>query len=209
MSTGERVPLENAVMQIEEIRQRLAHVETFRGYRAATIGGTAVFALVGAALQAVFTPEPLQQPYAYLTIWGSIAASSLLVSIGQVCWRAWSSASALTTRQTWLALEQLLPSLMAGGVVTMVISEQEPDLLWMLPGVWSLFFGLGVWASRRILPQPVGWIGIYYLVAGSGCFLTGSGAWACSPLLMLGTFGVGQAALAAVMYRYLEQSDAA
>lgn len=209
MSTGERIPLDSAVLQIEEIRQRLAQAETFRGYRAATIAGTAVFAVVGAFLQWVFAPEPLSKPYSYLTIWGSIAASSLLVSLAQVCWRAWASGSALATRQTWLALEQFLPSLMAGGVVTLVVSEQEPELLWMLPGVWSLFFGLGVWASRRILPQPVGWVGIYYLIAGSACFLTGNGPWACSPLLMLGTFGIGQAALAAIMYRYLEQSDAA
>jgi hypothetical protein len=201
--------LENAVLQIEEIRRRLAHAETFRGYRAATIAGTAVFALVGAALQALLTPEPLLQPYTYLTIWCSIAVSSLLVSIGQVCWRAWVSESALATRQTWMALEQFLPSLMAGAVLTIVISEREPDLLWMLPGVWSLFFGLGVWASRRILPQPVGWVGIYYLIAGSCCFLTADGPWACSPLFMLGTFGAGQAVLAVIMYRYLEQSDAA
>lgn len=209
MSWGERVPLESAVLQIEEIRLRLAQAETFRGYRAATIAGTAVFAFIGAILQSVFAPQPLLQPYTYLTIWGSIAAASLLVSIAQVCWRAWISESALTTRQTWLALEQFLPCPVAGGVVTCVVSEWEPGALWMLPGLWSLFFGLGVWASRRLLPRPVGWVGVYYLIAGSSCFLTGNGSWACAPVLMLATFGVGQAALAAIMYRYLEHSDAA
>lgn len=209
MSSVGRVPLANAVSQIEEIQRRLAQAETFRGYRAATIAGTAVFAVVGAVLQTLLTPEPLEQPHTYLTIWGSIAMSSLLVSLAQVIWRAWSSGSPLATRQTWLALEQFLPCLAAGGAVTLVISEWEPGVLWMLPGLWSLFFGLGVWVSRRLLPRPVGWVGVYYLVAGSLCFLAGRGEWACSPLQMLATFGVGQAAIAVIMYLYLEQPDAA
>lgn len=209
MSSMSRVPLQDAVSQIEEIQRRLAQAETFRGYRAATIGGTAVFAVVGAVLQTVLTPEPLERPYTYLTIWGSIACASLLFSVAQVIWRAWSSGSLLTTRQTWLALEQFLPCPIVGAVVTMVVSEWEPGVLWMLPGLWSLFFGLGVWASRRLLPRPVGWVGVYYLLAGCICLLVGSGEWACSAVLMLATFGVGQAALAAIMYLYLEQPDAA
>jgi hypothetical protein len=209
MSDVRRVPLANAVSQIEEIQRRLALAETFRGYRAATIAGTAMFAVVGAVLQTFFAPQPIQQSQTYLTIWGSIASVCLLVSVGQVIWRAWASGSPLTTRQTWLALEQFLPCPVAGAVVTGVISEWEPGAMWMLPGLWSLFFGLGVWASRRLLPRPVAWVGIYYLLAGSVCLVGGRGEWACSPLEMLGTFGVGQSALAAIMYVYLEQPDAA
>jgi hypothetical protein len=115
----------------------------------------------------------------------------------------------LTTRQTWLALQQFLPCPFAGAVVTAVILEFEPDALWLLPGLWSLFFGLGVWASRRLLPAPVAGVGLYYLLAGSAGLLIGRGEWACSPLLMLATFGIGQAALAVIMYSYLEQPDAA
>jgi hypothetical protein len=209
MSSIGRVPLADAVSQIEDIHRRLAHAETFRGYRAATIAGTAVFAVIGAALQTWLAPQPLAQPYVYLTIWGSIAAASLMVSVAQVIWRAWSSRSPLTTRQTWLALEQFLPCPFAGAVVTVVISELEPSAMWMLPGLWSLFFGLGVWASRRLLPTPVGWVGLYYLVAGSVCLAFGRSDWSCSPVEMLATFGVGQAALAVILYRYLEHPDAA
>ncbi|MFO0918557.1 MAG: hypothetical protein U0872_09615 [Planctomycetaceae bacterium] len=209
MSAISPVPLHDAVSQIDEIQRRLAHAETFRGYRAATIAGTAVFALIGAALQTRIAPRPQEQPITYVTIWGSIAAACLLFSVGQVIWRAWSSGSRLTTRQTWLALQQFLPCPFAGAVVTAVISESVPDALWLLPGLWSLFFGLGVWASRRLLPGPVAAVGIYYLLAGSACFFTGRGEWACSPWLMLLTFGIGQTALAVIMYSYLEQSDAA
>jgi hypothetical protein len=204
-----QVPLQDAVSQIEEIQRRLAHAETFRGYRAATIAGTAIFAGIGALLQTLITPRPLEQPFTYATIWGSLASACLLFSVGQVIYRAWSSRSPLTTRQTWLALQQFLPCPFAGAVVTAVISELEPGALWLLPGLWSLFFGLGVWASRRLLPPPVGWVGVYYLLAGSVCLFAGPGDWACSPLWMLASFGIGQTALAVIMYRYLEQADVA
>ncbi len=209
MSAISPVPLHDAVSQIDEIQRRLARAETFHGYRAATIAGTGAFALIGAALQTGIAPRPLEQPIAYVSLWGSIAAGCLLFSVAQVIWRAWSSGSPLTTRQTWLALQEFLPCPVAGAVVTAVISESAPDALWLLPGLWSLFFGLGVWASRRLLPAPVAGVGIYYLLAGSVCLLAGRGEWACSPWLMLATFGVGQTALAIIMYCYLEQGDAA
>ncbi len=209
MSGVGHIPLRDAVSQIEEIQFRLAQAETFRGYRAATIGGTAVFAVVGAALQWMWVPRPADQPHVYVTIWGVIATVCLAFSIAQVVWRAWSSGSPLATRQTWLAMQQFLPCPCAGAVVTLVISELEPSALWMLPGLWSLFFGLGVWASSRLLPWPVAWAGIYYLAAGSLCLIFGRGDWACSPVLMLATFGAGQAAIAVIMHLFLEQSDAA
>jgi hypothetical protein len=201
------LPLQDAVSQIEEIQRRLAHAETFRGYRSATIAATALCAVVGAALQWLWRIEPMEQHIAYVTLWGSIATACLLLSTGQIVWNAWASGSPLATRQTWLALKQFLPCPIAGGVVTLVISELEPSSLWLLPGLWSLFFGLGVWASRRFLPAPVGWVGIYYLMAGSVCLMGSHGEWACSPVWMLATFGVGQSALALIMYLYLEQPD--
>src|SRR5262245_13572235 len=120
MSTFGPVPLKDAVSQIEEIQRRLAHAETFRGYRSATLAGTAVFALIGAVLQWLWASPPLEHPYAYVTLWGSIATVCLLFSTGQVIWGAWSSGSPLATRQTWLALQQFLPCPVAGGVVTLV-----------------------------------------------------------------------------------------
>jgi hypothetical protein len=209
MATLEKAPLLVAVAQIDEIQRRLAHAETFRGYRAATLAGTAVFAVVGAVLQWVLAPRPLDEPYTYVTIWGSIAAVCLVFSMGQCVWRAWASGSSLATRQTWLALQQFLPCPVAGGVVTLVISEWEPNALGLLPGLWSLFFGLGVWASHRLLPAPVAWVGLYYLVAGSAALVLSRGEWSCSPVWMLASFGAGQAALAIILYRYLEQPDVA
>lgn len=209
MSGVGHIPLRDAVSQIEEIQLRLAQAETFRGYRAATIGGTAVCAILGAVLQWAWISDPLDQPQAYLMLWGTIAAACLACSVAQVIGRAWSQGSPLATRQTWLALQQFLPCPFAGAVVTLVIWTCEPTALWLLPGLWSLFFGLGVWASSRLLPWPVAWAGIYYLAAGSFCLAFGRGEWACSPVLMLATFGTGQAAIAAIMHLFLEQSDAA
>ena len=36
----------------------------------------------------------------------------------------------------------------------------------LLPGLWQVFFSLGVFASCRLLPKAVALIGVFHLVAG-------------------------------------------
>lgn len=194
-----------AVAQIAEIRTRLAHAETYRGYRAATVGATAAMAFVGAGLQAAWCPEPRADMNVYLAIWVSIAVASLVTSIGQALWRVWTTGSSWTAQQTWIALEQFLPCTLLGGAATWAIADWQPDALWLLPGVWSGCFGLGVLASSRQLPRPVVWVGAHYLLCAAVAWLAGPNHWACSPLWMLASFGVGQASLAVILYVYLER----
>ena len=44
-----------------------------------------------------------------------------------------------------------------------------PAELWMLPGLWSILFSLGIFASYRLLPRETFWLAVYYLAAGVGC----------------------------------------
>ena len=77
----------------------------------------------------------------------------------------------------------------------------------MLPGLWSLIFGLGVFASYRLLPQQVFWIGLYYFFCGTVCLLWGRGDQAFAPWQMGISFGGGQLLTAVVLYWFLERSD--
>lgn len=204
ISPGE---LQDAVAHLAEIQRRMVAAETFRGYRAATIAATAVLAVIGAIVQAVWCPDPMAQPLRYLGLWVSIAIASIVTSTAQVLWQGWISTSSHHQQQTRVALEQFLPCTLLGGGVTWAVTDWDPSAMWLLPGLWSGLFGLGVLASSRQLPRPVAAVGLYYLFIAAGPFAAGPGRWACAPWWMVLSFGVGQAAIAAILYAYLERDS--
>ena len=57
------------------------------------------------------------------------------------------SSGPLHKETTYLALGQFFPCLVAGGLLTFLIAWTEPDVGWMLPGLWALLFSMGVFAS--------------------------------------------------------------
>jgi hypothetical protein len=105
-------------------------------------------------------------------------------------------------------VEQFVPFVIVGGLLTWVLSAHAPASVWMLPGLWQLIFGLGLLSVRRIFPWPIVFVGAFYLLCG---FVNLDGALPrFSPLSMALPFGVGQTANAFVLYWYLErgQTDA-
>jgi hypothetical protein len=75
----------------------------------------------------------------------------------------------------------------------------------MLPGLWCVLFSLGVFASYRLLPASVFWVGVYYLLCGVGNLWWGQGDNALAPWLMGVSFGGGQLLSAAILYWKLER----
>ena len=106
---------------------------------------------------------------------------------------------------TWLAVEQFLPCIVAGALLTVVLALFVPDNLWMLPGLWQMLFGLGIFASHRRLPRPTLGVAMFYLLAGVLCLALARGEAALSPWAMCIPFGVGQLYAAAVLYWTLER----
>lgn len=197
--------LQEALAQIAEIRAQISRTETFRGYRSATVALSGVLAIGAGLVQVVCIPEPQQNISAYLALWVSAAVLSLIVTGCEMAVRCRHAASPWTTRITLLAVEQFLPCVLAGAVVTTVLVRVDHDSLWMLPGLWSVLFGLGVFASYRLLPRQVFWVGAFYLFAG-GCLLaSGPDGAALSPWAMAATFGTGQLLGSAILYVTLER----
>ena len=151
--------------QVSEIREQLARTELFRGYRSLTVAFSGVVGLTAAVVQATWLPKPTER-------WGDSrrCGSARRLSI----WLSWAWRSglgherplALTRRTTVFAVEQFLPSLVVGGLLTVVIVERASESVWMLPGLWALLFSLGIFASCRLLPRAVSIAGMWYLVAG-------------------------------------------
>lgn len=195
----------DALADISAIRAQIARSETFRGYRSATVAFSGALAVACAVVQAFFIPQPAEQSTRYLTLWLTAAALSIAVTAAELAYRCHRARSPLVTQLTWLAVEQFLPCVIAGALVTAVLVSSAPQTLWMLPGLWALLFGLGVFSSSRLLPSTVFWVALYYFVAGTVCLLVGQGLYAFSPWLMAGTFGPGQFMSAAILYWHLER----
>jgi hypothetical protein len=198
--------LREALTQIAEIRQQVAQTETFRGYRALPVALSGALAWAGAGLQAWLVPEPAHQIDRYLGLWLSAALASLIITGAVMLWHARVASSPLARSLTMLAVTQFLPALVAGGLLTAVLVRFAPENLWMLPGLWSILFSLGVFASHRLLPGATFWIGAWYLGSGLLCLALAQGAHAFSPWAMAVPFGVGQLLAAAVLYWSLERN---
>ena len=199
--------LHEALTQISEIRRQMARTEVFRGYRALPVAVSGILAVSAALAQSVFLPDPASDVGAYLGLWVTTAAVSAL-SAGTEMWLRSQGAGRATRREiTWLAVEQFVPCLAAGGLLTIVLVRAAPESLWMLPGLWQVLFSLGVFASCRLLPKATFGVALFYLLAGLSTLALARGEHAFSPWAMGLPFGLGQWFAAAVLYRTLECRD--
>ncbi|MAV37932.1 MAG: hypothetical protein CMJ59_21040 [Planctomycetaceae bacterium] len=198
--------LREALGQIAEIRQQMARSEVFRGYRSLTVGGSGALGLLAAFCQPYLVASPASELGRYISFWVGVAALSVIVAAGEMAWRVHHTHSALARQMTQLAVEQFLPSLLVGAGLTLCIYRSAPAVAWMLPGLWSFTFSLGVFASYRLLPRQFFWVGLYYFACGMGCFLWGQGPNALSPWQMGISFGGGQLLSAAILYWTLERT---
>ncbi|MGQ0636001.1 MAG: hypothetical protein ACT4QC_15430 [Planctomycetaceae bacterium] len=202
--------LQDALLQVSEIRRRIARAETFRGYRAIPAAASSVVACVTAAIQPVILPEPARDPLGYVALWVAAAVVSVVVLGSEMLLRLRRSESSLTRQMMFETAEQFLPCVIAGAAVTLVLSWRATEQLWLLPGLWGVLFSLGVFACCRLLPRPLLGVAIYYLVCGLGVLSVARGAEAFSPWVMAVTFGGGQLLTAVILYCTVErQHDSA
>jgi hypothetical protein len=197
--------LHEALNQISHIREHLARGEVFRGYRSSTVAFSGLLAIAGAAVQPLFVPRPLEQLASYLLLWVGIALVCVSVEGLKLCMRYRAQENSWGRQLTMQAIETFLPCLTAGAILTCVIVQQASEIAWMLPGLWALLFSLGVFASIRLLPRPLIWVGLYYMLCAVVYLLGGGPAAGLSPWSMGITFGGGQLLTAAILYLTLER----
>jgi hypothetical protein len=202
---GYPVELREALQQISDIRQQMSRSELFRGYRSLTVGASGVLGLLAAAVQTRWVEDPASDLGRYLVLWVGVAALSTVVAGVELVLRVLKSESGLARDMTRLAVEQFLPCVVVGALLTICIYRTAPLVAWMLPGLWSLIFGLGVFASTRLLPSLVSWVGLYYVVCGCVCLYWGQGDNFLAPWEMALCFGGGQLLCAATLYWTLER----
>lgn len=191
--------LREALSEIQSIRGHMARCTEFRGYGPVTLTITGALAIAIASVQQLWVVDLRHEVVRFLGMWiGAAAVALVFIGISTVA-RARRIHSFLAMQMVHAAIEQFLPAIVAGILLTAVMVRTAPRNLWMLPGLWQMLFSLGVFASCRFLPRGTFWVGVWYLATGMTCLALGSNAWAFSPWEMGVPFGVGHLMVAGVL----------
>jgi len=157
-------------------------------------------ALGTALLQFVWLDDPTGSPLLFFFGWAAAAVSSVLMIWVEMLARSRRHHSGLADAMIYQAVEQFLPSAVAGLLLAAMLWKFAPDTLWMLPGLWQVLVSLGVFASVRSLPRSVALGGAFYFLAGFTVLMLASQTHTLSPWTMGLPFAIGQCLMAAILY---------
>jgi hypothetical protein len=199
--------LNRALTDISVIREQLARGSEFRGYGPVTVGLTGVLALLAATVQRYWLADPASQTERYMHLWGTTAAVSFALIVLEAVFRSRRAHGGMALSMLQSALEQFLPAIVAGALLTVIVPSVAPASVWMLPGLWQIVYSLGVFASSRLLPRAIFVVGVWYLCCGLSCLALLGPHGSLSPWSMGIPFGVGQWLVAAILLRTSEDRE--
>ena len=131
------------------------------------------------------------------------------ITVSEANGRAGAYLAALSTNLIALAFIGQMSRLgTAFYAFALILLRFAPETVWMLPGLWQILIGLGLFASLRFLPRSVAIAGAWYFLAGAAVLMLASETRALSSWAMGVPFGVGQLLLAAILHLALGGHDA-
>jgi len=194
--------IDRALDQISEIHGHLARAEVYRGFRPVPVAFTgllAIAAAIAAPMFVVSTPN-----MAMVGFWLVVAGACVGVAGADILIRYRREVS-FARRKTERVVGQFVPCVFAGLAMTLALTARGGDSIALLPGIWTVLFAMGVFASRPYLPRTIGWVALFY-AAGGFVLLAFTDAAAVSTAMGL-IFGVGQLAAAWVLHRNLAREE--
>lgn len=192
------VDLTSALDRIEEIHAQVAKGEVFRGYRPVPVALAGAIGLLAGWLQPRVVPAG-GDGTGFLAFWLAVAAFNVALNAGVIGWGYLRSQDAFARRHTRQVVGQFVPSLLAGAVVSFALPAADAGLVRLLPGLWALLLGLGVFASRPYLARATGWVALWFVVAGTGLLVFPLRDLARLGLANAVVFGAGLLAAAVVL----------
>jgi hypothetical protein len=192
-----------ALAQIEVIHDQIAKGEMYRGYRSLPVAVSGLIGIVAAWLQPRALPH--DDPAGFVLYWTIVAACAGVIGVSEIVYNYVIHDAAGARRQTRRVVGQFLPSIAAGAIIAASFVHLSASLVPLLPGIWALCFGVGTFASRPYLPRATGYVALFYYAAGVTLLWIARGPDALTGWWVGGTFGVGQALAALVLYWNLER----
>ena len=119
--------LERALIDIAEVRGRLAATQRFKGYSGVAAIASGIFAIVAGGVQATLVPFPLgnEQGRIYFAIWLVCCAAAAVLNYGAIAHWFVNDASARDRWQTRTVGLSILPALLLGAALDFVHCEEN------------------------------------------------------------------------------------
>ena len=192
--------LERALADIAEVRERLGHVQRFRGYSALAAAVSGAFAIAAGALQLLVVPHvrTVHEGHLYFALWFACCAASVLVNYGAIAHWYVNDATARDRWQTATVGLSMVPALVLGAMLSFALLHA--NLYAFLPGVWYGCYGVGLFASRTMVPRAVVPIAAAFMIGGMGLLFVPAAIALQWWVLPLG-FGAGQLAIGLIIMR--------
>jgi hypothetical protein len=191
--------LQEALADINAIRVQVARGTQFRGYGPKSIAASGLLAIAVATAQSLLISGAERNVATFLSLWTATAVIAVALAARETFSRTQRLHPGFSRVMIQSAVEQFMPSVVVGLLLTVVLLRVAPDEVWMLPGLWEIAFSLGIFASGRFLPRPLFAVGLWYLVCGLMYLAIESGPRTLSPWGMGIPFGAGQLLVAAVL----------
>lgn len=188
-----------ALDRIEEIHAQMAKGEVFRGYRPVPVALAGAVGLLSGWLQPLLVAAG-DDGSGFVAFWLAIAALNVALIAGVVGLGYARSRDAFARRHTVQVVGQFVPCLLAGAAVSVCLPAADAGLARLLPGLWALLFGLGVFASRPYLARATGWVALFFVVAGTALLAFLPATFAALGLAHGLVFGAGLLAAAVVLH---------
>jgi hypothetical protein len=156
--------IQEALEQLDEIHHQVSRSSHYRGYRSvltALVGG---LALLAALLQPRWVHEG--EPLTFVFFWVGVAALGAALPLGHILYHYLAHEGALERRKTRLVVGQFLPCVFAGAFLTISICQLNESMIVVLPGLWSILFALGIYASKPYLPNAIQWMAGSFFLGG-------------------------------------------
>ena len=181
--------LPRALGQLADIHQQIAKGEVYRGYRSLPVAASGLMGLAAAWAQ---TPAlGASDPVGFVVYWTVIAACAGFVGASEIIYNYVVHDDGAARRQTRQVVGQFLPSMLAGAIITASFVRLSAALIPLLPGLWAICFGIGIFASRPYLPRASGWVALFYYAAGVVLLWNARGPEPLRAWWVGGTFGAG------------------
>lgn len=199
--------IHRALEQVAEIHTHLARGELYRGYRSIPVALSGVLAIAAAGVQPWVLPESSPMEFVgYWVVVAVFAAGAASTGIARNYMKARHAGDAFARRRTRTVVGQTIPALLIGAVLTLMIVRRKPEYIHLLPGLWSILYGLSILSARPYLPKNIGWVALFFLVAGIVILAHNISGEPLSPWSVGLPFGVGQLAGGLVLYWDLERN---
>lgn len=197
-------PLQQALSDLAEVRDRLAKLQRFQGYSGIAATASGIVALLAGALQQQIIPSPHARSSVdtYLMLWLTCLAGALALNYGAVVIWLLKHRGPRAESQFRTAALSIAPSILLGGALSAALAHHGTYSL--LPGTWFACYAVGLFASRDTIPKAAMAVTFGFAALALAFLVSPLESRALEWWVMPLGFGFGQIAIGCMVWKHDE-----